>query len=132
MPQGSILGPLLFNLFLNDLLILFTANSNRSIYADENILYASSQKLEEIKHILHCDLKKLKLFYENYLVLNQSKCYFMCLERNTENKTFVFASKIMKNSEEQKTLGIIIDNRLNSKSRAKNIFKKSLAKRIGP
>ena len=56
----------------------------------------------------------------------------MCLERNTENKTFVFASKIMKNSEEQKTLGIIIDNRLNSKSRAKNIFKKSLAKRIGP
>ena len=53
----------------------------------------------------------------------------MCLERNTENKTFVFASKIMKNSEEQKTLGIIIDNRLNSKSRAKNIFKKKPRKK---
>lgn len=66
------------------------------------------------------------------MVLNKAKCHFMCLRKNTENEIFVFKYKIMKNSEEQKTLGIIIDNRLNSKSRAKNIFKKSLAKRIGP
>ena len=53
----------------------------------------------------------------------------MCLERNTENKTFVFKNKIMKNSEE--ILGIIIDNRLNSKSRAKNLYKKPRKKKIG-
>lgn len=66
------------------------------------------------------------------MVLNKAKCHFMCLRKNTENETFVFKYKIMKNSEEQKTLGIIVDNSLNSKSRAKNIFKKRLAKRIGP
>ena len=43
----------------------------------------------------------------------------MCLERNTENKTYVFKNKIMKNNEEQKIILMIIDNRLNSKSRAK-------------
>ena len=68
--------------------------------------------------------------YGNYIGLNQGKCHFMCLERNTENKTFVFKNKIMKNSEEQKILGIIIDNRLNSKSHAKNLYKKPRKKKL--
>ena len=36
------------------------------------------------------------------MVLNNAKCHFMCLRKNTENETFVFKYKIMKNSEEQK------------------------------
>ena len=39
-PQGSILRPLLFNFFVNDL-FLFVSSSNLSNYADDNTLYAS-------------------------------------------------------------------------------------------
>lgn len=58
-PQDSVLGPFLFNIILNCIFSFFTANSNLSSYADDNISYASVQKLEEIKHILLCDFEKV-------------------------------------------------------------------------
>ena len=58
-PQGSILGPLLFNIFLNDL-FLFVENSNLSNYADDNILYSYGNDLEKVKQTLRQDLTPWK------------------------------------------------------------------------
>ena len=51
----------------------------------------------------------------------------VCLGRNIENETFVFKSKIMKSSEEQKILGLITD-KLTFKSHAKKLCKKASQK----
>ena len=86
MSQSSILGTLLLNISLNDLFLL-TTNSKLSNYTDDNTLYASDQKLEEIKQILYSDFGKVtKWFYENYMALNRSKCNFMCLEETLKKK----------------------------------------------
>ena len=52
--QGSILGLLLLNIFINNLFIC-VSNSYSSYYADNNTLYAFVYNLEEIENILRFD-----------------------------------------------------------------------------
>ena len=84
-PQSSILGPLLFKIFINDL-FLFVSSSFLSNYADDNTLYASDFNLAEIKNCMRTDFDAVtKWFYENHMALNAGKCHFMCLRKDTGN-----------------------------------------------
>ena len=125
-PQGSILGPLLFNIFWNDL-FLFVEDSHLKNYADDNTLYSSSNDLKKVKQTLRQDFEIVtKWFYANYMVLNSGKCYFMYLEQNTVNETFVYNNSEMKHSKEENILGVIIDNKFRFKSHVKNLCKHPL------
>ena len=123
-PQGSILGPLLFNIFLSDL-FLFLSNSSLNNYADDNTLYTFGDQVKKIKDNLRNSFDMVhQWFYENYMVRNAGKCHFMCLRNNTENETFLFHNILMNNSKEQKIVGDIIDNKLNFKSYISELCKR--------
>ena len=78
-PQGLILGPLFFNILLNDIFV-FVENSDLKNYPNDNELYSSVNDLEKVKQIFKQDFQIVtKWFYENYIVFNSSNCYFMCL-----------------------------------------------------
>ena len=65
--QGSVLGPLLFSIFLNNL-FLFNENSDLSNYADDNTLYSSVNNLEKVKQTLRRDFQIVtKWFHVNYM-----------------------------------------------------------------
>ena len=76
-PQGSILGPLLFNIFLCDL-FLFVEEVDIMSYADDNTLYVCSEnidvtleKLEEVGKVL------FEWFSNNFLKANADKCHLI-------------------------------------------------------
>ena len=72
-PQGSIDGPLLFNLFINDS-VLFLTDTFLSNYAEDNNLYSIGKDSDIIKNLLGKDFRALtEWFFKNYMVLNKTK-----------------------------------------------------------
>ena len=127
MSQGSIEGPLLFNLFINDL-ILFLYTTVLSNHADNNSLYVIGNDKEETKRALVKDFQTLiNWFYENYMILNTEKCHYMCMGKDVEeNKTLQISSpQKMINSKEVEILGIKIDRKLSFHQHIKSISKKA-------
>ena len=129
-PQGSILGPLLLNIFMNDL-FFFVSSSNLSNYAEGNTLYSSGFNIEEVKNCLSTDFDAVtKWFYENHIALNAGKSHLICLGKDTRKETFIFKGLAIKNSKQQKILGVTIDYKLTFKSHIKSLCEKS-AQKIG-
>ena len=72
-PQGSILGPLLFVSYINDLPECLE-NCSINIYADDTVLYFTSLCSSEINKVVQDDLNRVAKWMEcNKLILNQSK-----------------------------------------------------------
>ena len=124
-PQGSIDGPLLFNLFINDF-VLFLSDTFLSNYADDNNLYNIGKDRDIIKNLLRKDFVALtEWFFENCMVLNQKKCHYMCTGRYTKNDKFEFDNLLLENSKEEVVLGVTIDNKLTFDSHIKNTCRKA-------
>ena len=121
-PQGSIDGPLLFNLFINDL-VFFIQYSVLSNYADDNNLFVIGKNKEDIKSLLLLDFEIVNnWFYENFMILNPEKSHYMCLGKNLDdNEVLNFNNLIIESSKEVDILGINIDKNLNFNNHIKSI-----------
>ena len=77
--QGSILGPLLFNRFLCDLLYMISDNDSAS-YADDNRPYVTSDTIDEvIKRLENVSIKFFKWFTYSQMKANQNKCHLVVI-----------------------------------------------------
>ena len=124
-PQGSVDRPLLFSLFINDL-VFFIEQSILSNYADDNNLFVSREDKELTKTLLCSDFETVEnWFFKNYMVLNLGKCHFMCIGKNvTDSKLLNFNDLIFKNCREVEILGITLDRKLKFRSHIKKLCRK--------
>ena len=121
-PQGSVLGPLLFNIFINDFL-LFATDSLICNFADDQTIYCCGKTLESVTHKLENGITfAIEWFNKNSLVPNPEKFQLMtlgtikkfplCLEINGHRTVSTF---------EMVLLGITIDWKLNFNNHAKMV-----------
>ena len=126
-PQGSILGPILFNIFINDL-FLFINEVELANFADDNTIYTTKKNVEELIKVLEKERKSATDWFEiNNMIVNTDKFQAMILSSDKkENKYDLKINDSIISSEKSVTLlGIEIDNKLNFEKQVANICRKA-------
>ena len=114
-PQGSILGPLLFNIYINDLFYIVDQTSICN-FADDTTPHASGYELNEVLMRLEHDSDTiLNWFRDNYMILNESKCHLLVCGHEHECIFANIGNTRLWEEHQAKLLGIHIDSDLNFK-----------------
>ena len=121
-PQGSILGPLLFNIFINDI-FFFIKYTKMANYADDNTLYSMSTTIENLLKTLESETTTiLDWFRVNEMKPNDDKCHLIVC--NKDDLSVKLGNETIQSSDSVELLGITIDKNLNFTAQVSNLIKK--------
>ena len=134
-PQRSVLGPLLFLAYINDLTESLV-NCEALLFADDTAIYYSASSSVDLQRILNEDLDRVKNWLNDHrLTLNVSKTKFMIIG-GTQRLNRLGSLKLLieedslERVQQFKYLGVVINENLDWSEHIDHIYTK-IAKRLG-
>eukprot|EP00111_Clytia_hemisphaerica_P003667 TCONS_00010498-protein len=119
--QGSVLGPLLFLIYINDL--RFNSSFSQTLFADDTCLFMSHKNPEALQNLINVEVGKISDWLgANQLTLNISKSNYMIFsEHKQTNFNISISGQTLNHVNEAKYLGVIIDHKLSWREHLKRL-----------
>ena len=124
-PQGSVLGPILFNIYINDLFFLLT-EINVCNFADDTTPFVCDNDLGTVLNKLEQNSAlAISWFESNYMKLNTDKCHLLVSGSKYEHTWVQLGEDKIWENDTVKLLGVTIDNELKFDNHVLNICSKA-------
>ena len=123
-PQGSVLGPLLFNLFINDIADFIDPSNTAKLFADDLKLYSSLSNISSLN--LQTQLNIIQQWSNTWqLRISYTKCHILTLGQHQNFQIHHLDNNILSRVDSMNDLGITIDTKLKFNKHINNIVTKA-------
>ena len=125
LPHGSALGPLLFNIYITDIVYL-TNGTDICNYADETTLYSCDREVITVIAKLVQNANHLTTrFPENHMQLNEGKCQRIIFGTREEQVSMHVGEVQIEESDDEQLLGVTLDKKLSFKIHLQTLCKEA-------
>ena len=126
-PQGTVLGPLFFLLYINDIQRNLSPGTHIRLFADDSLLYRTISNNTDAK-ILQTDLNTLQQWESNNkMEFHPEKCTLLRITNKREpiTNTYTIHNVVLDTQTAAKYLGVTIDNQLNWDDHCNTAYRKA-------